>query len=179
RPGPPSPPDPGGDRRRDGHASRRHRVRHRLSHAGRLRGSRLRARRGSRGCPPPGDRTAGIGHGQPGHQPGHGPRAQRPGSDRDRETGRQPTGAVRDGRPAMKRSLVTGMVVGTVASALAISAVSLSALSGTYTWRNAQIVGGGFVPSIIYNQTQPDLVYARTDIGGAYRRDPLTQRWVP
>src|SRR5262245_2964479 len=45
-----------------------------------------------------------------------------------------------------------------------------------YTWRNAQIVGGGFVPGIIFNQTEPGLVYARTDIGGAYRQDPVTRR---
>ena len=35
-----------------------------------------------------------------------------------------------------------------------------------YTWRNVQIVGGGFVPGIIFNQTEPGLVYARTDIVG-------------
>lgn len=48
-----------------------------------------------------------------------------------------------------------------------------------YTWRNVEIVGGGFVPGIIFNETEPGLVYARTDIGGAYRLDPVTQRWVP
>jgi len=41
-----------------------------------------------------------------------------------------------------------------------------------------QIVGGGFVPGIIFNQTEPGLVYARTDIGGAYRQDPVTKRWI-
>ncbi|MFL6332572.1 MAG: WD40/YVTN/BNR-like repeat-containing protein [Pyrinomonadaceae bacterium] len=48
-----------------------------------------------------------------------------------------------------------------------------------YTWRNVQIYGGGFIPGIVFNQTEPDLVYARTDIGGAYRLDPATNRWVP
>ena len=43
-----------------------------------------------------------------------------------------------------------------------------------YTWRNVEIVGGGFVPGIVFNQTEPDLVYARTDIGGAYRWNPAT-----
>ncbi|HEX9430764.1 MAG TPA: hypothetical protein VF944_10340, partial [Candidatus Bathyarchaeia archaeon] len=33
----------------------------------------------------------------------------------------------------------------------------------TYTFKNVQIVGGGFVPGIIFNQTEPGLVYARTD----------------
>jgi len=48
-----------------------------------------------------------------------------------------------------------------------------------YTWRNVEIVGGGYVPGIIFNPTVPGLVYARTDIGGAYRLDTTTNRWVP
>lgn len=48
-----------------------------------------------------------------------------------------------------------------------------------YTWSNVQIEGGGFVPGIIYNPTEKGLVYARTDIGGAYRLDRRTGRWIP
>jgi xyloglucan-specific exo-beta-1,4-glucanase len=48
-----------------------------------------------------------------------------------------------------------------------------------YLWRNVEIVGGGFVPGIIYNTTEPGLVYARTDIGGAHRLDTTTNRWTP
>ena len=48
-----------------------------------------------------------------------------------------------------------------------------------YTWRNVQVVGGGFIPGVVFNQTEPNLVYARTDIGGAYRLDAATNRWVP
>jgi xyloglucan-specific exo-beta-1,4-glucanase len=51
--------------------------------------------------------------------------------------------------------------------------------SGNYTWKNVQIVGGGFVPGIVYNETTPGLVYARTDIGGAYRWDTANNRWIP
>ncbi|WP_410595016.1 cellulose binding domain-containing protein [Amycolatopsis sp. lyj-23] len=47
------------------------------------------------------------------------------------------------------------------------------------TWRNAEIDGGGFVPGIVFNQTEPGLVYARTDIGGAYRWNTATGRWLP
>ncbi|MEP7764841.1 cellulose binding domain-containing protein [Sanguibacter sp. 26GB23] len=54
-----------------------------------------------------------------------------------------------------------------------------AAASTAYDWGNVEIVGGGFVPAIIFNQSEPGLVYARTDIGGAYRLDPTTQRWVP
>src|SRR4029077_19779434 len=48
-----------------------------------------------------------------------------------------------------------------------------------YTWRNVEIVGGGYVPGIVFNQTEPGLVYARTDIGGAYRLNKHTNRWIP
>jgi photosystem II stability/assembly factor-like uncharacterized protein len=69
--------------------------------------------------------------------------------------------------------------------ALAATAVLRdAALSGAqtaepYLWRNVQIVGGGFVPGIVFNQSEPNLVYARTDIGGAYRLDAATSRWMP
>src|SRR2546426_4338488 len=52
-------------------------------------------------------------------------------------------------------------------------------LSQTYTWRNVTINGGGYVPGIVFNTTEPNLIYARTDIGGAYRWDESSQRWVP
>ncbi|MCH7232823.1 hypothetical protein L0U85_18475, partial [Glycomyces sp. L485] len=39
----------------------------------------------------------------------------------------------------------------------------------TYSWRNAVINGGGYVPGIVFNETEADLIYARTDIGGLYR----------
>jgi photosystem II stability/assembly factor-like uncharacterized protein len=48
-----------------------------------------------------------------------------------------------------------------------------------YTWRNVEIVGGGFVTGIRFSPKQPNLIYARTDIGGAYRWNPVTKRWLP
>ncbi|MCQ4208672.1 cellulose binding domain-containing protein [Streptomyces longispororuber] len=49
----------------------------------------------------------------------------------------------------------------------------------TYTWKNARIDGGGFVPGIVFNRTEKNLAYARTDIGGAYRWDQDTKSWTP
>ncbi|MEC0371725.1 xyloglucanase [Paenibacillus chibensis] len=47
-----------------------------------------------------------------------------------------------------------------------------------YSWDRVKVVGGGFIPGIIYNPGEKDLIYARTDIGGAYRWNPSTQSWV-
>ncbi len=57
---------------------------------------------------------------------------------------------------------------------------SVSADYQPYRFSNVVIGGGGgFIPGIVFSTTQPGLVYARTDIGGAYRFDPNTGRWIP
>jgi hypothetical protein len=57
---------------------------------------------------------------------------------------------------------------------------ALAQTSEAYIWRNVVINGGGgFVPGIVFNTTEPNLIYARTDIGGAYRWDESAQRWIP
>jgi len=48
-----------------------------------------------------------------------------------------------------------------------------------YTWKSVQIVGGGFVDGFVFHPTAKDVLYARTDMGGAYRRNPKTHRWEP
>jgi hypothetical protein len=48
-----------------------------------------------------------------------------------------------------------------------------------YTWKSVQIVGGGFVTGIIFHPNEKGLCYCRTDMGGAYRRNPETMRWEP
>ncbi|MFP4975335.1 cellulose binding domain-containing protein [Paenibacillus sp. CN-4] len=49
-----------------------------------------------------------------------------------------------------------------------------------HVWRNVVTGGGGgFVPGIIFNESEEDLIYARTDIGGAYRWNPADESWIP
>lgn len=49
----------------------------------------------------------------------------------------------------------------------------------SYDWKNVQIYGGGYVDNIVFNPGEKDLIYARTDMGGAYRWIESDQSWVP
>ncbi|GAB4000890.1 xyloglucanase [Glycomyces albus] len=72
--------------------------------------------------------------------------------------------------------------IGAAAVAAGASASAAHAERGrhdgdAYTWRNAVINGGGFVPGIVFNETEPNLIYARTDIGGLYRWREDSRTW--
>lgn len=51
--------------------------------------------------------------------------------------------------------------------------------SGPYAWKNAQVVGGGYVTGLVFNLREKGLLYARTDMGGAYRWDTAAEQWIP
>jgi hypothetical protein len=80
--------------------------------------------------------------------------------------------------------LVTGAVLAAGPSLAAPQATSAPRAAGSlsaeaYVWRNVRIDGGGFVPGIVFNRTEKNLIYARTDIGGAYRWSEATRSWTP
>ncbi|MFI8069589.1 RICIN domain-containing protein [Streptomyces sp. NPDC086033] len=54
-----------------------------------------------------------------------------------------------------------------------------TAATGSYVWNNAQVVGGGYVTGLVFNPREKGLLYARTDMGGAYRWDPAAGQWIP
>jgi lysophospholipase L1-like esterase len=65
------------------------------------------------------------------------------------------------------------------APASAAAAAPAAANAAGYAWSNVAMGGTGFVSGLITSKTEPGLVYARTDVGGAYRRDAASGRWIP
>ena len=56
---------------------------------------------------------------------------------------------------------------------------TVSMEAGPYTWKNVVTLGGGFVTGVIFSPAQKDLIYARTDVGGAYRWNQADSSWIP
>jgi len=46
-----------------------------------------------------------------------------------------------------------------------------------YTWKSVISGGGGFIPGIIFHPKEKDLIYLRTDMGGAYRYNKTKEEW--
>ncbi|MGW3094651.1 cellulose binding domain-containing protein [Streptomyces sp. NPDC001102] len=76
-------------------------------------------------------------------------------------------------------ALAAGLLAGTPPALAAGHTAGAALAADTYTWKNARIDGGGFVPGIVFNRTEKNLAYARTDIGGAYRWQQSTKTWTP
>jgi photosystem II stability/assembly factor-like uncharacterized protein len=84
-------------------------------------------------------------------------------------------------------SILKGWNMHTAARAALVALLLASAATGednmvktqSYKWQSVRIVGGGFVTGIIMHPAEKGLMYARTDIGGAYRWEAREERWVP
>jgi 2-keto-3-deoxy-6-phosphogluconate aldolase len=64
----------------------------------------------------------------------------------------------------------------------ATDSVSLTVTAGpppSYAWTNVKVVAGGYVTGLYFHPTTQNLMYARTDVGGAYRWGPNDTQWVP
>ncbi|MCY4745091.1 xyloglucanase [Pelomonas sp. UHG3] len=72
-----------------------------------------------------------------------------------------------------------GALLGAQLTLAAAAAAPVRADDAAYTWKPVAIVGGGFVDGIAFHPGVPGLAYARTDMGGAYRRDSATSPWQP
>ncbi len=76
-------------------------------------------------------------------------------------------------------ALAAGLLAGLPPALAADKSPQVTLAADTYTWKNARIDGGGFVPGIVFNRKERNLAYARTDIGGAYRWQQSTKTWTP
>ncbi|GAA0136432.1 cellulose binding domain-containing protein [Paenibacillus sp. YSY-4.3] len=75
--------------------------------------------------------------------------------------------------------LLSILIAGSAFTSLVGTGQAHAAASESYQWRKVVTGGGGgFVPGIIFNSTERNLIYARTDIGGAYRWNPADNSWI-
>jgi hypothetical protein len=80
---------------------------------------------------------------------------------------------VKNSSMMLLRSLVWSLLI------LGGTSIAVKGQTETYTSKNVAIGGGGFVSGIITSKTQQGLIYARTDVGGAYRWDAANSKWIP
>jgi hypothetical protein len=68
------------------------------------------------------------------------------------------------------KKIVAGLATGLL--------LSCGATAENYRWDTVAMGGGGFVSGIVTSKSERGVVFARTDVGGAYRYDNQNGRWV-
>jgi hypothetical protein len=78
---------------------------------------------------------------------------------------------------AERASLLITAIIGLACLSGPVAQASTTSATVPYSWKNAQVVAGGFVDGLVFSPARRGLAYARTDIGGAYRW--ADGRWIP
>ena len=60
-----------------------------------------------------------------------------------------------------------------------VRVVAVTLPLGDNVWNTVQIQGGGYVSGLIYSKADASVLYARTDVGGAYRWNAGSKTWKP
>jgi photosystem II stability/assembly factor-like uncharacterized protein len=76
-------------------------------------------------------------------------------------------------------AILTCLGVMALAGTASVNAEQAKVKSEPYIWATAPMGAGGFVDGFVYHPAEKGLMYARTDIGGAYRWEPGTKSWLP
>ncbi|WP_443749844.1 WD40/YVTN/BNR-like repeat-containing protein [Asticcacaulis solisilvae] len=78
-----------------------------------------------------------------------------------------------------KRVLRHWLAIGAAVSAMSLPMMAKAAEPQPYAFQTIPFGAGGFVDGFVYHPKQKDVLYARTDVGGMYRFDYASHRWIP
>jgi len=82
--------------------------------------------------------------------------------------------------PALVAGILAGCSGGSTTPGASGTAPALAATTGSATsYTSVKWGGGGYVPGLIYHPVNSSVMYARTDVGGAYRWNNSNGSWTP
>jgi len=78
-----------------------------------------------------------------------------------------------------RRFIQQAGALGLLGTGLPAAFGAAAGVTDPYTWKSVPYGAGGFIDGFMFHPREKGLLYARTDIGGAYRFDPATRSWIP